>query len=103
MNYDRFIEVDFDNCEIVSRFVESEEIIDPSTFGIWMFENRNKLSKTEITYVVYYFENIKYISDALFQNLDLIRLKLFRKKTTKIYMKTSDNSYFFDLEFLKNE
>ena len=103
MNYDKIIEVDFEDCEIISRVVEFEEINDPSAINIWMLNNENKTVKVSMTYLIYRLQNEKYTSDVLYQSLDLIRLKLFRRKITNIYINTSQNTYFFDLDFLKED
>lgn len=103
MNYDKVIEVDFDDCEVISKVVEFEEINDPSVHNIWMLYNYNKTEKVSMTYLIYRSQNEKYTSDVLYHSLDFIRLKLIRKKTTNIYINTSRNIYFFDLDFLTIE
>ena len=84
MKYDKIIEVNLEECEIISRVVEVDEINDPSVLNIWMLYDGAKINKIPMTYLIYHFEKIKYTSDVLYQGLDLIRLKLLRKRTTNI-------------------
>lgn len=98
----KVIHVDFEKCELISRVVDIEEVDDPWVINIWMLEDDKKTTRISITYIVFQADGAKYISDALYESLDLIRLKLLRKGHTNLYIDTLSGEYAFDLDFLKS-
>lgn len=101
MMYDKVIDIELENCIILSGTVESDESRDPTFINIWMLRDRKRILKTTTSYVVYNSPEKKYVSDVLYLSEDYIRLKFIEQKTTKIYIDTKRDTYFFDLDFLE--
>jgi hypothetical protein len=102
MNYDKVKEAPFDECEFISKVVETEEVKYPSTINVWMFDNPSELSKVSVTYIVWRHEGIKYISQPIPRSLDFVKLGFLREKAIKINISSSTGDYYFDLKFLDN-
>lgn len=104
VNYDRKILVDLENCEIKNF----DGQIDDSPKGVLVSRifSKNALSRDpykntyNCTYVIFKHDDQKFIGGPFNKTKEAIRFILMEKKYTYLYINRSDNSYFFDLNFI---